>query len=72
MILLILMVKHLQLFFLTAGIISSLLLVAGLLKPYALLWWKASQSRRMVIRLYGRVAIVCVAIYVLLKYFEVL
>jgi hypothetical protein len=61
-------VKDFQIFFLIAGIISSLLLVAGLFKPYALLWWKDVQTRRMVIKLYGGIAIVCFMIYSLLRF----
>ena len=61
------MVKHFELILLIAGIVSSLLLITGLFKPYALLWWQEVQTRRMVIRLYGRIAIVCFTAYLLFK-----
>jgi hypothetical protein len=60
--------KQAEVFFLLAGIISSLLLITGLRYPFALLWWKDVQSRRMVIKLYGRVAAFCILTYSLLRY----
>lgn len=48
---------------------SLLFLVAGLFKPWILLWWEDVQNRRKVIKLYGSVALVCYAIYWLLYFF---
>jgi hypothetical protein len=66
--LLILAVKDFQILFLVAGIVSSFLLLAGLYKPYAMLWWRDVQTRRMVIKFYGGIAIVCFIVYSLLRF----
>jgi hypothetical protein len=48
---------------------SLLFLLAGLFKPWIMLWWEDIQNRRKVIKLYGTVALSCYAIYWLLYFF---
>jgi hypothetical protein len=45
--------KEADLFFLFLTITSLGLLVAGLFRPWAVLWWEDSQNRRKVFKVYG-------------------
>jgi hypothetical protein len=60
--------KAAKVFFLITGIVASLMLVAGLFRPYALLWWKAVQTRRGVIRIYGLAMAISFIIYSILRF----
>jgi hypothetical protein len=56
--------------FLLIGISASVMMLVGLYKPYVMLWWKDVQTRRMVIRLYGSIALAGFLIYSLLQCIE--
>lgn len=55
--------EFIQRFFLYGGIASLLCLIAGLFKPWMMLWWEDRQNRKKVIKLYGTAAMVCFGIY---------
>jgi hypothetical protein len=42
-----------QHFFVFTGVLSSVLLVAGLWRPWVVLWWLSHQNRKMVLQWYG-------------------
>lgn len=44
-------------------------MVAGLFKPWLLLWWEDVQNRRKVIKLYGSVAVLSYVVYLILLFF---
>ena len=48
------------------GIFSFILLLAGLVRPWMLLWWEDVQTRRKVIKLYGTIGAVSLLIYCVL------
>lgn len=52
---------------LVLSIVMVCLLISGLFKPWALLWWRATQTRLDVIRLYGTAAAVSYFVYWMLK-----
>lgn len=43
-----------------------LLLIAGLYKPWVVLWWRSSQNRRKVLHLYGSLTMISAAGYLIL------
>lgn len=47
------------------AVTSLIFLVMGLFKPWMMLWWEDVQNRKKVIKLYGSVALVCYAVYLL-------
>lgn len=52
-----------QRFFLYVTAAALLCLLAGLVKPWAMLWWEDVQNRRKVIKVYGSVAVISYALY---------
>lgn len=52
-----------QQLFLFVSFTALLFLIIGLFKPWAMLWWEDVQNRRKVIKVYGLVAAVSIAIY---------
>lgn len=52
---------------LVAGAMLTALMVAGLYKPWLMLWWRATQTRLDVIKLYGGGAAISYFVYWLLK-----
>lgn len=59
-------VRHL---FLYISVTAIFFLVAGLIKPWIMLWWEDVQNRRKVIKLYGSIALVTYLVYWLLIFF---
>ncbi|MBX2968968.1 MAG: hypothetical protein KF803_06335 [Cyclobacteriaceae bacterium] len=51
------------LFFLLMSLASLMFMVAGLFKPWLLLWWEDVQNRRKVIKVYGSVALLSYVVY---------
>lgn len=43
-------------------------MIAGLFKPWLMLWWEDIQNRRKVIRLYGGIGLVSFTLYLILLY----
>jgi uncharacterized membrane protein YjgN (DUF898 family) len=56
-----------RLFFLLMSLASLLFMMLGLFKPWLLLWWEDVQNRRKVIKVYGGIAMLSYAVYVLLS-----
>ena len=48
------------------GITSFALMLAGLFKPWVMLWWESEQNRRRVIKLYGGISVTSGMLYWLL------
>jgi hypothetical protein len=48
---------------------AFIFLLAGLYKPWIMLWWEDVQNRRKVIRLYGVIGISCYSVYWILYFF---
>lgn len=48
---------------------AILFLLLGFYRPYLVLWWEDVQNRRKVLRVYGTVAALAVAAYLLLGLF---
>ncbi|MBX2961276.1 MAG: hypothetical protein KF687_02115 [Cyclobacteriaceae bacterium] len=59
-----------RLFFKLLSIASLLFMVAGLFKPYLLLWWEDVQNRRKVIKVYGSLALLSYLIFLLMHFLE--
>jgi hypothetical protein len=57
-----------QQLFLYISITAFVLLVVGLFKPWAMLWWEDIQNRRKVIKLYGAIALVTYGLHLIFKY----
>ncbi|MCH7512343.1 MAG: hypothetical protein IH947_00105 [Bacteroidetes bacterium] len=53
------------------SILSFIMLIAGLYKPWMVLWWEDRQYRLKVIKLYGITGIVCWLIGILIIQFTV-
>ncbi len=47
--------------------LNAVLLIAGLFKPWLLLWWRPVQTRRAVIRLYGTCVLISLLMYLVLN-----
>jgi hypothetical protein len=60
---------NVRLFFLLMSLASLMFMVAGLFKPWLLLWWEDVQNRRKVIKLYGSVAVLSYVVYLILLFF---
>ena len=56
-----------QRIFLYLAIAAGVCLVAGLFKPWMMLWWADTQNRKKVIKLYGTVAVITFTIYWILS-----
>ncbi|WKZ59547.1 MAG: hypothetical protein QY309_17010 [Cyclobacteriaceae bacterium] len=54
---------NVRLFFLLMSLASLMFMVAGLFKPWLLLWWEDVQNRRKVIKVYGSVALISYAVH---------
>jgi len=48
--------------------VFAVLMVAGLFKPWLALWWRATQTRLGVIKLYGGAAALSYFVYCILKF----
>jgi hypothetical protein len=55
--------RFLQQLFLYVSFTSLIFLLIGLYKPWIMLWWEDVQNRRKIIRVYGSVAVVSLALY---------
>jgi len=53
----------LQRFFLLMSITALLGVVAGLFKPWMMLWWEDVQNRKKVLKVYGTAAVISYALY---------
>ena len=62
--------ENVRLFFKLLSIASLLFMVAGLFKPYLLLWWEDVQNRRKVIKVYGSLALLSYLIFLLMHFLE--
>jgi hypothetical protein len=60
---------QIRLFTLLLAATAILFLLLGFYKPYLVLWWEDVQNRRKVLRVYGTVAALAVAAYLLLGLF---
>jgi hypothetical protein len=59
---------NVRLFFLLMSLASLMFMVAGLFKPWLLLWWEDVQNRRKVIKVYGSAALISYAVYLILLF----
>ncbi|MBX2944470.1 MAG: hypothetical protein KF725_01455 [Cyclobacteriaceae bacterium] len=59
---------NVRLFFLLLSLAALLFMVAGLFKPWLLLWWEDVQNRRKVIKLYGSIALLSYLVYLGLRF----
>lgn len=57
---------NVRLFFLLMSLASLMFMVAGLFKPWLLLWWEDVQNRRKVIKVYGSAALISYVAYLIL------
>lgn len=57
---------NVRLFFLLMSLASLMFMVAGLFKPWLLLWWEDVQNRRKVIKVYGTAALMSYVVYLIL------
>ncbi|MBX7126811.1 MAG: hypothetical protein K1X47_14040 [Cyclobacteriaceae bacterium] len=48
--------------------LSFLFLIAGLFKPWLLLWWEDTQTRKKVIQVYGSISLIALLGYWILDY----
>lgn len=58
--------NNVRLFFLLMSLASLMFMVAGLFKPWLLLWWEDVQNRRKVIKVYGSAALMSYVVYLIL------
>lgn len=63
------MVAYLRILFYYLSFFSLLLIAIGLWRPWVMLWWEDVSNRRKVIKVYGSIGIIFLAIYWLLKFF---
>jgi hypothetical protein len=61
--------KEVDLFFLFLTITSFGLLIAGLYKPWVVLWWEDFQNRRKVFKVYGTATLLALITYLLLVFY---
>jgi hypothetical protein len=59
---------NVRLFFLLMSLASLMFMVAGLFKPWLLLWWEDVQNRRKVIKVYGSAALLSYTVYLILLF----
>lgn len=59
---------NVRLFFLLMSLASLMFMVAGLFKPWLLLWWEDVQNRRKVIKVYGSAALISYVAYLILLF----
>jgi hypothetical protein len=60
---------YVRLLILMLGVAALLFLVAGLFKPWMMLWWEDTQNRKKVIQLYGSLSVFFLLVYWILKFF---
>lgn len=58
--------EFIQRFFLYLSFAALVCLIAGLFKPWVMLWWEDVQNRKKVIKVYGTAAIVACVVYLIL------
>lgn len=58
--------EFIRLLFALISLVSLLFLIAGLIKPWVMLWWEDVQNRRKVIKVYGTIVLVAGITYYLL------
>lgn len=58
-----------RLFVLFLALAAFLFVLLGLYRPWIVLWWEDVQNRRKVLRVYGTIALVTFAIYLLMGLF---
>jgi hypothetical protein len=46
-----------------------LFLIAGLFKPWIMLWWEDVQNRKKIIQVYGSLTVLFLVVYWVLKFF---
>jgi hypothetical protein len=56
-------VEFLKLLFLLIGLASLASLLAGLYKPWIVLWWEDVQNRKKVIAVYGTILLITAVVY---------
>ena len=61
--------KEVDLFFLFLTVTALGLTIAGLYKPWVVLWWEDTQNRRKVFKVYGIMTLLSFITYVLLVYY---
>jgi len=49
-------------------LISSLFLVIGFYRPWAMLWWEDTQNRLKILKVYGTSALIFFVTYLILEY----
>ena len=54
--------------FLYMGIASTLFLVVGLFRPWAMLWWEDTQNRKKIFKLYGTLGLLFYLVYFLMGF----
>ena len=62
------MVASLAFFFKSAAVTSLLILLLGLIEPWWVLWFEATQNRLKVIKVYGTVGVLCWMISYLIQF----
>ncbi len=60
---------YVRLLILYLGLTSSLFLLLGLYKPWAMLWWEDTQNRKKVIQVYGTLTLFFFVVHYILKFF---
>ena len=55
--------EFLERLFLYASITAVTCMVAGLFKPWIMLWWEDTQNRKKVLKVYGTAAVITFALY---------
>lgn len=61
--------EFIQQLFLYLGFTALIFLIAGLFKPWIMLWWEDVQNRKKVIKVYGLVAAFSFVVYFGMKFF---
>ena len=55
--------EFVQRFFLYLSLVALVCLIAGLFRPWALVWWEDKQNRKKVVMIYGTAAFTAFIIY---------
>jgi len=63
---LLLIMYYIRLVFLLIAGTAMFFLLVGLFKPWIMLWWEDIQNRKKVIKVYGAIAVVTYATYLIL------
>lgn len=56
--------------FIFSGLLSLILLMTGIYRPWVVLWWAAHQNRRKVIRLYGSILTLSIVGYLVVAFLK--